>query len=118
VWLDIAWWDLAATGRGPDDLTAGLRPEDVAAWASVPGLSLKVWIADPVGSRWGAAMLWHPERPGSHLLPPNRGAELAGGPPTERGRWRVVAAVTGPAGLPATPSPGPARQPRMNRSWR
>ncbi len=107
--LDVAWWDLAGTGRDPDELTAGLRPEDVAVWTGVPGLSLKAWITDPVRCRWGAVMLWHPDRPTGHPMPPNRGAELAGGPPTERHAWRVVAAVRGPVGLPATPPRGLAR---------
>ncbi|MQY06453.1 hypothetical protein ACRB68_45410 [Actinomadura sp. RB68] len=72
----------------------------MAAWADVPGLALKAWIADPVRERWGAVMLWDPDRPAGRLLPPNRGAELAGGPPDERCGWRVVAAVPGPAGPP------------------
>ncbi|MER5732506.1 hypothetical protein ABT084_29925 [Streptomyces sp. NPDC002138] len=92
--VDIAWWELAGTGASIDALREHLREEAVDAWVDVPGLVLKLWIADRPGNRWGAVMLWT-ERPPTDTLPANRAAELIGGPPTHRSRFEVEAAVEG-----------------------
>ena len=91
--LDVVWWDLDVAGPGLDALRADLSAEAVAAWAAVPGLRLKLWLADPDGCRWGAVMLWDPDRPEPDRLPPNRAARLIGPVPAHRLQFDVEAAV-------------------------
>jgi len=104
VRVDIAWWDLDGTGQTIDSLRADLR-DSAAVWSDVPGLRLKVWVADRETNRWGAVMLWEADRPAE--LPPNRAAQLIGGPPTHRGRFEVEAGVEGAHGLPRLDGLGP-----------
>jgi len=91
----IAWWDLTASAQTVDSLRDYLRDGGVAPWRDVPGLRLKLWIADRTGNRWGAVMLWEPGHPGDQPLPPHRAAELIGYPPTERVVFDVEATVEG-----------------------
>jgi hypothetical protein len=81
--VDIAFWDLEA--HQLDALRASV---DVDAWTRVDGLRLKLWIADRGTCRWGAVMVWDPDRPDT--LPPNRAAELIGRPADHRMRFEVV----------------------------
>ncbi len=104
--IDIAWWELDGSGQTVDSLRAHLREEATAAWAEVPGLLLKTWMADRAGNRWGAVMLWETDRP-AEVLPPNRAAELIGAPPTRRERFAVEATVEGVHSLPALHGLGP-----------
>ncbi|MFF4252534.1 hypothetical protein ACFY1L_15125 [Streptomyces sp. NPDC001663] len=87
--VDIAWWDLDGTPQTIDSLRADLCDEAVAEWNDVPGLRLKLWLADRESNRWGAVMVWEADRP--EELPPNRAARLIGGPPSYRGRFDVQA---------------------------
>ncbi|UCM91529.1 hypothetical protein [Streptomyces marincola] len=106
---ELVWWELDGTGRTIDSLNEHLRTGAVEPWAQVPGLRLKLWIADRAGNRWGAVMIWENERP-AHL-PPNLAAGLIGRPPTHRLAFDVEAAVEGhwsPAG-PGEPGPAPPR---------
>lgn len=90
--VDIAWWDLDGTGQTIESLRAYLeRPEAVEPWHTLPGLGLKVWIADPEANRWGAVMLWSGRRPAAELLPPNTPAKLIGSPPGHRFVFRAEA---------------------------
>jgi trans-2,3-dihydro-3-hydroxyanthranilate isomerase len=93
--VDIAWWDLDGSTQTIDTLREHLADGVVDAWAEVPGLRLKFWIADREHNRWGAVMLWAPDRPADYPLPANRAAELIGCPPTHRWRFEVEAAVEG-----------------------
>ena len=102
--VDIAWWDLDGTGQTIDSLRADLR-DSATAWSDVPGLRLKIWLADRETNRWGAVMLWEADRPAE--LPPNRAAQLIGGPPTHRGRFEAEATVEGAHGLPRLEGPEP-----------
>jgi hypothetical protein len=105
---DIAWWDLDGTGQSIDSLREHLRDGAVEPWAHVPGLALKFWMADRTGNRWGAVMLWERDRPGSAQLPPNRAAELLGGPPTHRTSFEVEATAEGVHTLSSLHGLGPA----------
>ncbi|MEV7389977.1 hypothetical protein [Streptomyces sp. NPDC091215] len=98
MWVDIAWWDLDGTPQTVDSLREHLRDGAVDAWRDVPGLRLKLWMADRQHNRWGAVMLWEADRPAE--LPPNRAAQLIGRPPTHRTRFEVEATVEG-AHIPA-----------------
>ncbi|MCE7001510.1 hypothetical protein LWC34_01435 [Kibdelosporangium philippinense] len=91
----IAWWDLTHSTQTIDSLRDYLRNEGVKPWADVPGLRLKVWIADHAGNRWGAVMLWDTPPAPDQQLPPHKAAELIGYPPTERIRFDVEASVDG-----------------------
>jgi trans-2,3-dihydro-3-hydroxyanthranilate isomerase len=100
--VDIAWWDLEGSAATIDSLGEQLGNGTVEAWADVPGLRLKLWMADRAGNRWGAVMLWDSDRPGDCLLPPNRAAEMIGRPADHRTQFDVEAAVEGmrpPGGL-------------------
>ncbi|MFD3514761.1 hypothetical protein [Streptomyces sp. NPDC058657] len=102
----VAWWDLDGTGHSVDSLGGRLREGDaLEAWARVPGLLGKFWIADRQHNRWGAVMLWEHEHPGAAALPPNEAARLLGGPPAERAAFDVEAAVRGVCDRPLTDRP-------------
>jgi len=101
VRIDIAWWDLDASAHTVDTLRTHLA-DAAAVWAQVPGLRLKLWMADRDRNRWGAVMVWE-SRPSDDALPPNRAAELIGYPPTHRARFDVEASVEGPP-PPARPT--------------
>ncbi|MER6710980.1 MULTISPECIES: hypothetical protein [unclassified Streptomyces] len=103
--IDIAWWDLDGTPQTIDSLREHLRDGAVAAWGDVPGLRLKLWIADRQHNRWGAVMLWEDDRPAG--LPPNRAAPLIGRPPTHRTSFDVEATVEGAYELPRLGGIGP-----------
>jgi trans-2,3-dihydro-3-hydroxyanthranilate isomerase len=90
---DVVWWDLDETSLDVEALAARLRDDGVQEWADVPGLVVKLWLADRRHNRWGALMLWDPERPDEAFLPPNRAAELIGAPPSQRTRFDVEAMV-------------------------
>jgi hypothetical protein len=69
----IVWWDLSGSAQTIESLRAYLRDESVAAFAEVPGLRFKMWIADPETNRWGAVLLWESAE----------AAALIGYPPTQ-----------------------------------
>lgn len=92
----ITWWDLAESSQTIESLRAYLRDGGVQPWEEVRGLRLKLWVADPVGNRWGAVMIWESDDFGAGQdLPPHRAAELIGYPPTTRVRFDVEATVEG-----------------------
>ncbi|GGK76182.1 hypothetical protein [Streptomyces flaveus] len=99
--VDIAWWDLDGSPQTIESLREHLRNEAVGPWTKVPGLLLKLWMADSGANRWGAVMLWEADRPADGALPANRAAELIGGPPTHRERFEIEATVEGIHSLPA-----------------
>lgn len=105
--IDIAWWDLDGSGQTIDSLRPHLAAA-APAWADVPGLCLKCWMADREHNTWGAVMLWKAGRPARAALPPNRAAELIGVPPGHRLLFTAETVVPGRAGLPARPGPGGA----------
>jgi hypothetical protein len=96
----IAWWDLAGSPQTIASLREALHRDGTQDWASLPGLVTKFWISDPTGPRWGAVMLFESAEHARRPLPPNRAAELIGGPPTVRLVADVEAFVAGP------PTPG------------
>jgi hypothetical protein len=109
--VDIAWWDLDGSPQTIDSLRSHLRDDALPAWADVPGLRLKFWIADRGANRWGAVMLWETDRPADQALPPNRAAELIGRPPKHRLRFTVEAAVEGRHSCPVLHGLGAALSP-------
>jgi hypothetical protein len=90
----VVWWDLAESSQTIEALRAYLRNESIAAFAEVPGLRLKTWIADEETNRWGAILLWESAEAAAQQLP-SRAAELIGYPPTESHVFNVEATVEG-----------------------
>lgn len=87
--VSIVWWDLPESGPTIDALHADLSDTAVGEWERVPGLLLKVWIADRDTNRWGALMVWAEDPP--QMLPANRAAELIGLPPSRREGFTAAA---------------------------
>lgn len=90
----IVWWDLSESAQTIESLRTYLVDESVAAFAEVPGLRLKTWIADPETNRWGAILLWESGEAAAQPLP-SRAAELIGYPPTRSHAFDVEATVEG-----------------------
>ncbi|MBB2911039.1 trans-2,3-dihydro-3-hydroxyanthranilate isomerase [Streptosporangium becharense] len=116
--VDIAWWDLDGSPQTVDSLREHLRDGAAEPWAGVPGLVLKLWVADRRRNRWGAVMLWEADRPADGTLPPNRAAELIGGAPAHRLRFDVEATVEGVHSLAALHGLGPALAPESPEASR
>jgi trans-2,3-dihydro-3-hydroxyanthranilate isomerase len=93
--VDIAWWELDGSDQTIDSLREDLGDGAVDEWAQVAGLRLKLWMADRARNRWGAVMLWEPDRPTDGPLPPNRAAEMIGRPADHRTSFEVEVAVAG-----------------------
>jgi trans-2,3-dihydro-3-hydroxyanthranilate isomerase len=98
--VDIAWWELdGSTTQTIDSLREHVDADMVSEWARVPGLRMKLWLADRKTNRWGAVMVWESDRPTERPLPENRAAELIGRPADQRLRFEVEVGVVGPEGL-------------------
>lgn len=105
----ITWWDLSQSDQTIESLREYLRDGGVEPWERVRGLRLKLWVADPVGNRWGAIMVWESDDFGAgQTLPPHKAVELIGYPPTERVRFDVEATVEGVCENPASAGLGAA----------
>jgi Putative mono-oxygenase ydhR len=90
----IVWWDLAESDQTIESLRTYLLDESVAAFAEVPGLRFKMWIADRETNRWGAVLLFESAEAAAQPLP-SRAASLIGYPPAESHVFDVEATVEG-----------------------
>jgi hypothetical protein len=90
----IVWWDLSESAQTIESLRTYLLDESVAAFADVPGLRFKMWIADAETNRWGAVLLWESAEAAAQPLP-SRAAALIGYPPTQSHVFDVEATVEG-----------------------
>ncbi len=90
----VVWWDLHDSDQTIESLRDFLRDEAVDRFTTVPGMCLKVWIADPRTNRWGAVLLWESAQAAQTPLP-TQAAELIGYPPTHRSSFDVEATVEG-----------------------
>jgi hypothetical protein len=90
----IVWWDLSRSAQSIESLRTYLLDESVAAFAQVPGLRFKMWIADPQTNRWGAVLLFESAEAAAQPLP-SRAAALIGYPPTQSHVFDVEATVEG-----------------------
>jgi trans-2,3-dihydro-3-hydroxyanthranilate isomerase len=100
---EVVWWDLDSDSPTIETLERDLTPDTVATWSDVPGLAVKLWLADRANNRWGAIMVWAGEKPPRDALPPNRAGELIGRAPSVRERFDVPAAASVAAALRVTP---------------
>lgn len=121
----IVWRELSESAQTIESLRAYLLQESVAAFAEVPGLRFKMWIADPQTNRWGAVLLWESAEAAAQPLP-GRAVALIGYPPTQshvfdveatvEGRYEVAQlALRGLAFAPAAPDTPETRQGRVSR---
>lgn len=91
----IAWWQLADSEQTIDSLRDYLRTDGTEPWNSIPGLVLKLFIADRATNRWGAIMLWESADAMKQPLPPNKATVLIGYPPNERAVFDVESTAEG-----------------------
>jgi hypothetical protein len=106
--VSIAWWQLDESEQTIESLREYLRDEGVQPWYAVPGLCLKLWVADPGTNCWGAVMVWESAQDAKAPLPPNKAAELIGYPPTHRISFDVEASAVGQHSLDTLAGLGPA----------
>ena len=88
-------WDLQDSPMTIPSLRTYLRDESVDAFAAVPGLRLKLWIADDDANTWGAIFVW--ESRAAMLAAgqmPSRAKALIGKDPTVA-EYEVEASVEG-----------------------
>lgn len=73
-----------------------LRAESVAAFSAVPGLRLKLWIADDAANTWGAIYVWESRSAYSAAGQlPSKAAQLIGRGPSEVREYDVEATTEG-----------------------
>jgi hypothetical protein len=89
-------FDLDGADIDLDGLRSYLRDESVDAFAAVPGLRLKLWIADDAARTWGAIYIWESRSACAAAgALPSRAAELIGRPPSQVHEFDVEATVEG-----------------------
>ncbi|MFF3642585.1 hypothetical protein [Streptomyces sp. NPDC002564] len=106
--VDVAWWHLDGTPQTIDSMRAHLRENTLHRWTKVPGLRLKIYLADREQNRWGAIMLWEDERPPLDEMPPNSALALIGRPPDVRVTFEAEGTVEGVYELATLQALGPA----------
>lgn len=87
-------WSLTDSDTSVAELREYLRTESVDAFAAVPGLRFKAWIADEATERWGAVYLWESPEDAEQPLP-GRARELIGKDPDLVEVFDVEATVEG-----------------------
>jgi len=80
VILRFALWNLADSPTTIEELRRYVRDESVDAFAEVPGLVFKAWIADDTTERWGALSVWETREASEQPLP-SKARELIGKDP-------------------------------------
>lgn len=89
-------FDLDGADIDLEGLRRYLREESVDAFAAVPGLRLKLWVADDAAKTWGAIYVWESRTACAAAGPlPSRAAELIGRGPCEVREYDVEASVEG-----------------------
>jgi hypothetical protein len=89
-------FDLDGADIDVEGLRDYLRTESVAAFEAVPGLRLKLWVADDAAKTWGAIYLWESRSACAAAGPlPSRAAELIGRGPSEVREYDVEASAEG-----------------------
>ena len=94
VIVRLVLWNLADSQTNVAELRRYLRDESVDAFADVPGLRFKAWIADETTERWGAVYLWESREAAEQELP-SRARELIGKDPDLGEEFDVEATIEG-----------------------
>jgi hypothetical protein len=94
VFVRLVLWNLDGSKTTIDELRAYLRDESVDAFAAVPGLRFKAWVADRERNRWGAVYLWESREAGEAPMP-SRARELIGKDPDVTEWFDLEASVEG-----------------------
>jgi Putative mono-oxygenase ydhR len=89
-------FDLSDSAVDREQLLDYVRAESVDMFAAMPGLRLKLWIADDASQTWGAIYLWESREACLAAGPmPGRAAELIGHGPAKVLDFDVEASVEG-----------------------
>ncbi|MDQ1682633.1 MAG: hypothetical protein QOG52_1511 [Frankiaceae bacterium] len=89
-------WDLENSPMTIPSLRTYLRDESVDAFAAVPGLRLKVWIANDEANTWGAIFVWESRAAMVAAGPmPSRAKALIGKDPSTISEYEVEASIEG-----------------------
>jgi hypothetical protein len=80
VVVRLVLWNLADSKTTVGELRRYLRDEAIDAFAELPGLLFKAWIADDGAERWGAVYVWESIEASEQPLP-SRARELIGRDP-------------------------------------
>jgi len=80
VILELALWSLADSPMTIEELRQCIRDESADAFAEVPELVFKAWIADEATERWGAVSVWESREAAEQSLP-SKARELIGKDP-------------------------------------
>jgi hypothetical protein len=94
MFVRLVLWDLDGSKATIDELRDYLRDESVDAFAGVPGLRFKAWVADREANRWGALYLWESREAGEAPMP-SRARELIGKDPDVTQWFDLEASVEG-----------------------
>jgi hypothetical protein len=94
MFVRLVLWNLEGSQATIDDLREYLRDESVDAFATVPGLRFKAWVADREANRWGAVYLWE-SREAGELPMPSRARDLIGKDPDVTEWFDLEASVEG-----------------------
>jgi trans-2,3-dihydro-3-hydroxyanthranilate isomerase len=89
-------WDLEDSPMTIASLRDYLRDESVDAFAAVPGLRWKVWIANDETNTWGATFVWDSREAMLAAQPlPSRAKALIGKDPSWVTEYEVEATIEG-----------------------
>jgi hypothetical protein len=94
MFVRLVLWNLDGSEVTIDELREYLRDESVDAFAAVPGLRFKAWVADREANRWGALYLWESREAGEAPMP-SRARELIGKDPDVTQWFDLEASVEG-----------------------
>jgi hypothetical protein len=95
MYVRTVLWDLTDSPMTIASLRDYLRDESVDAFAAVPGLRLKLWIANDETNTWGATFVWDSRAAMAAAQPlPSRAKALIGKDPTVV-EYEVEASIEG-----------------------
>ncbi len=99
MYVRTVLWDLTDSPMTIASLRDYLRDESVDAFAAVPGLRLKVWVANGETNTWGATFVWDSRAAMDAAQPlPSRAKALIGKDPTAVTDYEVEATIEGAYG--------------------
>jgi hypothetical protein len=96
MFVRIVLWDLDGSPMTIDALRDYLRDESIEAFAHVPGLRLKLWVANDEANTWGGLYIWESREAMVEAGPlPSRAKALIGKEPASVSEYEVEATVEG-----------------------
>jgi hypothetical protein len=96
MFVRIVLWDLTGSPMTIDALRDYLRDESIEKFSHVPGMRLKLWIADDAANTWGGLYIWESREAMDAAGPlPSRAKALIGKEPVSVTEYEVEATVEG-----------------------